>query len=162
MTTNANPVCVSPWRGQYIDGSRYSGIDGIPGPDEGRCDYGQHPDCPFQPRPQVVINLTPHEVTVRVEVEEGPDVVFPPSGQVARVEAVQTFCGVVAGIPVVRSVFGEPTNLPAEATGVTYLVSSLVAQAVTNREDVVAPDTGATSIRDEAGRIVAVRRFQRF
>lgn len=45
---------------------------------------------------------------------------------------------------------------------IQFSVSSLVAQAVVGREDVVAPDTGPTAIRDEAGRIVAVRRFQQW
>ncbi|RLI11543.1 hypothetical protein DRO33_03915 [Candidatus Bathyarchaeota archaeon] len=43
-----------------------------------------------------------------------------------------------------------------------YVVSSLVAQAVKGRKDVVAPDTGPTAIRNEQGQIVAVTRFQRW
>ena len=157
-----NPVCTSPWRGQYIDAARYSQVEGIPGPDEGRCDYGQHPDCQFQTSTVnlEIVNLTPHAVTVRHE--DNTETVFPPSGTVARVEATQTEIDHVGLIPVVRSVFGEPTNLPAQAPLTVYLVSSLVAQAVTARWDVVAPDTGATCVRDATGRIIAVRRFQRF
>ena len=43
-----------------------------------------------------------------------------------------------------------------------YIVSSLVAQAVAGRNDVVAPDAGPTAIRNEQGQIVAVTRFQRW
>jgi hypothetical protein len=107
-----------------------------------------------------IVNLTPHAVTV--QHEDGTVTEIPPSGTVARVEAAQVPIGDVDGITVVRSTFGPPTDLPDPAEGVVYLVSSLVAQAVPDREDVVAPDTGATCVRNENGRIVAVRRFQRF
>jgi hypothetical protein len=38
-----------------------------------------------------------------------------------------------------------------------------VAQAVAGRDDVVAPDTGPESVvRDAEGKIIGVRRFQKF
>jgi len=44
-----------------------------------------------------------------------------------------------------------------------YIVSSLVAQAVKGRQDVVAPDTSPSGVvRDEQGRIIGVKRFQRW
>ncbi len=107
-----------------------------------------------------VINLTPHVVVV--ETENGRHE-FPPSGVVARVSTTQDQIGEINKVPVVKTVFGDVAGIPEEKEGTVYIVSSLVAQAVAGtRSDVVAPDTGPTAIRDEAGRIVAVRRFQQW
>jgi len=107
-----------------------------------------------------LINLTPHQVVVRLA--DGGDVIFSPSGRVARCAVSQETVGEANGIPIVRSVFGAVEGLPEAQDGTIYIVSSLVAQAVAGREDVVAPDTGPTAVRDEGGRIVAVTRFQKF
>ncbi len=105
-----------------------------------------------------MINLTPHVITVRAE---SGDVNIEPSGIIARVSVSQEVVGKVEGIEIVRSAFGAVENMP-EPDGTIYIVSSMVAQALSFRVDIVAPDTGPTAIRDESGRIVAVTRFQRF
>ena len=101
------------------------------------------------------INLTPHEIVVR-----GPngDLRIPPSGQVARVASIEANAGTIGGVPAVTRRFGEVENLPAPQEGVFLIVSSLVLGAVSGRDDVVAPDTGPTAIR-ENGQIKAVTRF---
>ncbi len=112
-----------------------------------------------------VINLTPHKITVIVEDENcNPHVFdFPPSGNVARVSSSQVEVARVDDIPVVKTEFGDVENLPESKDDTIYIVSSLVAQAVAGRrDDVVSPDTGPTAIRDEEGKITAVRRFQKF
>jgi hypothetical protein len=84
---------------------------------------------------------------------------------VARVATEETVVSSVAlngaTIPVVVRQFGQATGLPVEDEG--CIVSSLVLEAVRAqqpwRRQVFAPDTGATAIRDDAGRIVAVRRL---
>jgi len=44
-----------------------------------------------------------------------------------------------------------------------YIVSSLVAQSLRRRKDIVAPDTSPQSVvRDENGQIIGVKRFQRW
>jgi len=107
-----------------------------------------------------LVNLTPHEIRV---VKDDCEVIIPPSGGVARVKTEQVEVGSIDGIPVVKTEFGEVEGLPDPEPNTIYIVSSIVAQAVAGeREDVVAPDTGPTAIRDENGRIVAVRRFQRW
>lgn len=106
-----------------------------------------------------MINLTPHVIAVRTA---SGDVNFEPSGQVTRVSVSQEVVGEVEGIQIVRSTFGAVENMPEPQDGTVYIVSSMVAQALSFRADVVAPDTGPTAIRDEAGRIVAVTHFQRF
>lgn len=111
-----------------------------------------------------LINLTPHEVTIALP--DGRMITIPPSGRVARVSTVQEIIGTVEtpdgyAIPVVETRFGEIDGLPEPEDGTIYIVSSLVAQAVAGRrEDVMAPDTGPTALRDGDGRILAVRRLQ--
>lgn len=92
-------------------------------------------------------------------------------------------------IPVVKTVFGDVEGLPlacencksyhicvdgygnlpftkdftCQQPSIIYIVSSLVAQAAKDRNDVIAPDTSpAGVVRDEQGRIIGVKRFQRW
>ena len=142
-----------------------------------------------------LINLTPHEIKVKVDDNV---ISIPPSGKVARVKTVQKIVDTINTgfrdyedndivIPVVKTEFGEVEGLPLECTNcrkiqncpvdletlqespcplqepvVIFIVSSLVAQAIAGRKDIVAPDTGPTAIRDEDGQIKAVTRFQRW
>lgn len=103
------------------------------------------------------VNLTPHEVVLF----RGDEVVMriPPSGKIARVGVKQEQIGEVAGVPVVKNVYGDVEGLPAPRPNTFYIVSSIVLSRVEGRDDVVAPDTGPTAVRDEAGRIIGVRRF---
>jgi hypothetical protein len=71
----------------------------------------------------------------------------------------------VEGIPVVKTVFGDVAGIPEPQEGTTFVVSTLVLQALKEsgaiRDDLVSPDTGNESvIRDDDGKIVGVRRFQ--
>ena len=110
-----------------------------------------------------MLNLTPHAIVI--QGDDGTNVTIPPSGVVARVATSETTVSEVAfdgvTIPVVTRQFGQVTGLPE--TDEACLVSSLVLDAVRVqqpwRKRVYAPDTGATAIRDEAGRIIAVRRL---
>lgn len=106
------------------------------------------------------VNLTPHAIKV---ANEGGTIVLEvaPSGQQARCAASSEVVGEFDGIPVVKSTFGAVEGLPEPEAGTIYIVSSLVAGQVSGRDDVVAPDTGPTAVR-EAGQVVAVKRFQRF
>src|SRR5690606_32558987 len=107
-----------------------------------------------------LVNLTQHDIVVRRE--DGSELRVPPSGVVARVTVTAEPVGTFAGVPVVRTRYGEVEDLPAPRGGVQYIVSSLVRNAATGRTDLISPDTGPESaIRDDDGRIVAVRRFTR-
>ena len=99
-----------------------------------------------------MINLTPHSITIRTPAG---DVVFPPSGQVARVSTVATDTGmVVAGVRVIRNTYGPVTGLPVDGT--PCIVSGMVLAALPpGTPNVFAPATGATAIR-ENGQVVAV------
>lgn len=106
------------------------------------------------------VNLTPHPIVVRLS--DGTERKFEPSGTVARVSSTDEVVGEVDGIPVVQTTFGDIVGLPDARDDTVCIVSSLVlGRAIRlGRNDVVAPDTGATAIRDENGRIVAVTRFR--
>lgn len=110
------------------------------------------------------INLTPHTVNV-VDADGNTILSVAPSGNVARVATQQTVVGNIAGIDIVRTVFGDVDGLPAPQPDTVYIVSTLVLQALIDagisRDDVVAPDTSpASAVRDNAGNIIGVRRFQ--
>lgn len=115
-----------------------------------------------------ILNATPHAIVFR-----GPegDVTFPPSGQVARVETVETDLGnIIDGMPVIRRGLGKVT-IPesplvsgfddGEMIRGFVIVSSMVLEAAKGTDraaDLIAPDTGPTAIRDK-GQVVAVTRW---
>jgi hypothetical protein len=107
------------------------------------------------------VNLTPHEIVI--VGEDGKEkLVIPPSGKVARVEVRQEIVEEISGIPVVRTL-PVWVHIPEPQEGVVYIVSSMVAQLLPYRGDVIAPDTSPSGVvRDEQGRIIGVKRFQRF
>jgi hypothetical protein len=104
-----------------------------------------------------MLNLTPHAITVRAP--DGTDHVFPPSGTIARVSMLEQQIGVcaVTRAPVITRTAGSPFGLPDYGT--PCIVSAMVLAACPGRSGVFAPDTGATAIRDDRGRVVAVTRL---
>ena len=99
-----------------------------------------------------IINLTPHDI---VFVREGAaDIVVPASGKIARVAVKTVIIGDINGIPVTTSVFGGVEDLPEPTADTIYIVSSIVASRVTNREDVYIPNE---SVRDDKGRIIGCK-----
>ena len=111
----------------------------------------------------MLINLTPHAVTLRDEY--GQDIIIPPDGTVARVMPLPGEGGVwfLPGIPNVPVYTpdrpGRVTGLPDPMPEVYYVVSALVGAAVAGkRGDVLVLGTGPNDnpVRDDAGRIVAV------
>ena len=103
-----------------------------------------------------VVNCTPHTITVRPDGLD--EQVFEPSGIVPRVSTSEKPAESIAGIPCSVPEVGAVTGIPAPDKGVFYLVSRMVFDA-TPRKDVIAPNTGATAIRNDKGHIVAVKSF---
>lgn len=118
-----------------------------------------------------IVNLTPHEININGEI-------FPPSGQVARVEEKTEIVRSISvdgiKVPIIKKIFGKVQNLPeptccicgapackeghkynndhfAEET--IFVVSLLVAQAV-SRSDVLA--IGET-VRNDKGQVVGAK-----
>lgn len=112
-----------------------------------------------------VINLTPHAINIVC----GDGILeIPASGQVARCAVKSAPAGSIhvdgVQIPVVQNQFGPVEGLPAPQDWVIYIVSALVGSALAGqRDDIYGPDTSpAGAIRDESGKIVAVRGLQKF
>jgi hypothetical protein len=103
----------------------------------------------------MLVNLTPHEVVL---VQGETHLVVPPSGTIARAATTRQQVAVLdvdgSTIPVNRVVFGQVENLPGPVEGVWYIVSSIVAQALPERQDLLVPDD---TVRDESGRIIGAR-----
>lgn len=112
-------------------------------------------------------NLTPHEVVVFDPSGERELGRVPVCGKVARVQTQVTELGKMEidghSVPLVSTKFGEVVDLPPVEEGTINIASILVVQAVASqRNDVIAPDTGPQSVvRDLAGNILGVRRFTR-
>jgi hypothetical protein len=102
-----------------------------------------------------LVNLTPHAIKI---ADYGT---VEPSGTVARVNMVSEISDELCGIQVVRRVECGVDGLPEPKDGVAYIVSSMVLAACEYRNDVYAPDTGETAVRDDKGRIQAVTRLVR-
>ena len=104
-----------------------------------------------------IINLTPHDVNF--VTENGDELVtINPSGSLARVSATTVTTGSLNGIPVTKTVYGEVEGLPDPTPDTVYIVSSLVASRVPERDDVFIPNE---SIRDDKGRIIGCRSLGR-
>lgn len=110
----------------------------------------------------VVVNMTPHDVTI-VDPNDRTQVrVFPRSGQTIRCQSTTETIGDIDGIPMTRTVFGALTVVNADGTesalperkeGTFFIVSSLVAQAA-KRDDFLVPNE---SVRDAEGRIIGCK-----
>ena len=98
------------------------------------------------------VNLTPHDI----QLNDGT--CYKASGIVARV--FTTFSKFDEN-KIAKIIFGEIENLPSPKTNTIYIVSSLVAQAVKGREDVVSPATGHPGAIRSNGNIISVPGFVR-
>jgi len=106
---------------------------------------------------ETVINLTPHDIILRLQ--DGTEVVFPKSGQEARVADIPVAKGSILGAPMFKDEVGDVIGLPGPQDGVIYIVSGKVLSAIKdNRPDVIAPGTGPMDnpIRNDKGHIVAI------
>ena len=106
-----------------------------------------------------IVNLTPHKINVRTSGEEQA---FESAG-LARVDSEVVELDTVNGIPTQKTTFGEVYGLPEQSNDTMYIVSQLVLSALPERKDLLAPATGPkdNAVRDDAGRIIAITRFNR-
>lgn len=105
-----------------------------------------------------LINLTPH--TVNICNEAGEIIKSYPSEGQARVSVENLPAGEIDGVPVVRTVYGEPDALPESQDNVFYIVSMVYAQQRPHRRDLIMPNTAPGQVvRDSAGQIIGVKSF---
>lgn len=91
-----------------------------------------------------IVNLTPHDIVLC-----GTTIT---SSGVARCETTVNQIGEIDGIKINRKSFGEVTGLPEAKADTIYIVSAIVAQAVSGkRNDVFVVDE---TVRNEQGQIV--------
>ena len=129
-----------------------------------------------------IVNLTPHPVIVLRDNAEGSVngftgvgpaakegkfalvAEYKPNGAVARANQKDEPVGQLeingVSIPLITTIFGEPTDLPSPEDDVYYVVSIITAQAAkasgrTTRDLLITSDP----IRDAAGKFIGVRRF---
>ena len=113
-----------------------------------------------------VRNLTPHTIKIKPKPETNLVFSIHPSG-LARVnmqyiasDNLPVTFG-IADIPIetVKSIPGDVIGLPDPERDTVYVVSAMVAQAVPDRRDVYAPDTGSSAVRDGDDNILYVTRL---
>lgn len=101
-----------------------------------------------------IINLTPHDVTL--VGDDGSLSVFPRTGVVARLTETTILDRMFAGVPFVKTRYGDVVDLPEEKSMTVYIVSALIRTAMSHRRDLVSP--GAL-VRDTDGKIIGCREF---
>lgn len=125
------------------------------------------------------VNLTPHEIKLKVQVEahdpvqnqnltqiDGPFALLriPPEPVPARVTSIEEVIGLSdAGgliVCVSRHTFGQIEGLPEPKPDTIYIVSGMVQDAIEGRQDVLAPDTGKTAVRISNGQMAYVTRLR--
>lgn len=95
------------------------------------------------------INLTPHEINIY----EGDKLVktVPASGKVARRDQREEVLGKVDGITITEQFFYTTSGVPSQKEGIAYIVSRIVAEAFTFRDDLFIP---GPMVRDGNGRVI--------
>ena len=106
-----------------------------------------------------IVNLTPHPINLIPNGHDGPVVIIQPSGTVARCATTRIQFDTVdvegLTIAVNRTEFGEVMGLPEPQPDTLYVVSMLVAQAVSGtRDDVLVVDD---VVRNKYGDIIGAR-----
>lgn len=107
-----------------------------------------------------ILNLTPHAVTI--VAADGTVARTIPSDGVARVMQTMRPAGLLDGIAIVDTVYGEPIDLPEKRANTFIIVSAVTAQAAKAvgrpTDDLLFP---ADFVRDDAGRIIGCRALAR-
>lgn len=103
------------------------------------------------------VNLTPHAINI-CDHDGNTLRVIEPSGSVARISVETTPVGIIDGIQITKNVYSDIIGLPKPKDGHYYIVSSLVAQQVPNRDDVLITND---AVRDDKGRIIGCRSLAR-
>lgn len=101
-------------------------------------------------------NLTPHSIVVILS--DDIRYVITPSDSVARCSSSTEVIGEVNGVPLTRTIYGEVVGLPQQKENTIYIVSTLVAQACPDRDDLFIPNE---IVRDTNGKVIGCKSFGR-
>lgn len=102
-----------------------------------------------------IINCTPHPINIVNPETKEILITFPKGKIVPRLKTGIENLGIIdygaIGIAVTRTTFGDVENLPEKKEGVILIVSRLVKQVCTEREDLLVP---GSLVRDEEGNVI--------
>ena len=98
-----------------------------------------------------IVNLTPHEINI---VGHEP---IPSSGSV-RVAETSHVIDEINGIDIIVKKFGKVEGMPEPQPDTVFVVSLMVAQQLTHRDDIL---TVGETVRNEAGQVVGAKNFSR-
>jgi hypothetical protein len=98
-----------------------------------------------------ILNYTPHTIN---EATTGNSY---PSNGVARLSATTEVVDNINGINIYHTTFGEVEGLPESEEGVVIIVSGMILDAVSDRDDLIAP---GILVRDENGNPVGCKGFR--
>lgn len=101
-----------------------------------------------------VINLDKHDVDICDEYGN-VNYTYKASGIVARISSELNYTGYVDGVPTVTRQNEKVINLPRQQEGVMYIVSNVVFNHCSDRNDLLAP---VNQVRIN-GRVVGCRAF---
>ncbi len=108
-----------------------------------------------------IFNLTPHKINI-VDEEGNVIKVFESEG-VARAAQNDVEIGMLEGIPIIETKFGEPVDLPEYDKGTYYIVSAITAKAASlsgrNTRDLLL--TGKT-VRNSDGQIIGCQALAKY
>ena len=97
-----------------------------------------------------IINKVPHPVNILDE--EGRIIkMFPKSMGMARLQQKTVRVGFIGEVPLSRTTFGPPTDLPLQSQGTFFIVSHLVKSALPHRTDLLVP---SELVKDSSGQIM--------
>ena len=103
---------------------------------------------------EYLINMTPHAVGI-VDGQNNLIMTIPASGSLIRLKTSIIPTGVeIQGVPVTKTVFGEPEGLPEYVEDTYIIVSQLVKTALPLRTDLLVP---AEVVRDSSGNILGCK-----
>jgi hypothetical protein len=105
-----------------------------------------------------IVNLTPH--TIKIVNSDNEIIREYPSQGLARVSTTSEVIGEIDGIPVVRTAFSGVSGLPEPDGESVFIVSTPLAMACRDRDDLISPDTGPSAYRVD-GQVSGVRNFAR-
>lgn len=98
---------------------------------------------------KVFVNLTPHPLIILDR--DGKSVSIPATGDVARVSSTDTVVGHINGITIHKVVFGDVVGVPDPRPDTVFLVSRMVKDRISDRDDVMVP---GLAVRDSDGRVI--------
>ncbi|PSQ98754.1 MAG: hypothetical protein BRD48_06125 [Bacteroidetes bacterium QS_9_68_14] len=105
----------------------------------------------------VTVRLIPEDYDTSTDVDEAIYATFEPSGQQVEVQT-RGERHEMDGVPVEVTYVTGFAGVPEAEDGTFYIVPQPVAK-VSERPDLVTPDTGPSAVRDESGKVYACRRL---